>query len=144
MMNLSLPIPAREIIPHRRPMRIVDRLMECDAGAGSGRVEAVVRHDGFVLTEKGGVDPPAFFEMIAQAYAAVKGYENLRNGLPVRGGYLVGIRSGVVTGTAFPGDRLVLFVRTEKSLGDFSVAEGRVSRSGEDLARAVIKVWSPE
>ncbi len=117
--------------------------MECDPAAGSGVVEALVHEDGFILADKGGVYPPAFFEMIAQAYAAVKGYENLINGRPVRGGYLVGIRKGRAPGSAFPGDRLVVGVRTEKSLGDFSVAQGTVALSGKDIAWAVIKVWSP-
>ncbi len=138
-----LPISADRIIPHRPPMRLVDRLMKCDPVAGRGVVEAVVGEDGFILTEKGRVDPPAFFEMIAQAYAAVKGYENLINGRPVRGGYLVGIKKGRTAGSASAGDRLVVTVGTEKSFGDFSVAQGAVARSGRDIAWAEIKVWSP-
>lgn len=143
MVDFILPISADKIIPHRPPMQFVDRLTHCDPAAGSGSVEAVVREDGFILTEKGCVDPPAFLEMIAQAYAAVKGYENLINGRPVRGGYLVGIQKGRVAGSAFPGDCLVVSVKTEKSFGDFSVAQGAVARSGRDIAWAVIKVWSP-
>ena len=144
MIDLTLPISADEIIPHRPPMQLVDRLLECDTETGSGTVETVVSRDGFILTDQGGVAPPVFFEMIAQAYAAVKGYENLIHGRPVRGGYLVGIREGRVTGAAFPGDCLVVHVETEKSLGDFSVARGTVTRTGLDIACAVIKVWSPE
>lgn len=143
MIDLTLPISADKIIPHRPPMQLVDRLLECDTGAGSGTVETVVRRDALILTDQGEVDPPVLFEMIAQAYAAVTGYENLLHGRPVRGGYLVGIRKGRVTGRAFAGDRLIVHVETEKSLGDFSVARGTVSRSGLDMAWAVIKVWSP-
>jgi len=143
MIDLTLPISADRIIPHRPPMQLVDRLLDCDAEAGSGTAEVEVRKDGFILADQGGVDPPVFFEMIAQAYAAVKGYENLINGRSPRGGYLVGIRKGRVTESAFPGDRLLVYVETEKSLGDFSVAQGTVTRSGRDIAWAVIKVWSP-
>ncbi|MGD8387031.1 MAG: hypothetical protein PVG49_07810 [Desulfobacteraceae bacterium] len=143
MVDFTLPISADKIVPHRPPMQLVDRLMACDPEAGSGTVEVAVRKDGFILEDHGGVDPPIFFEMIAQAYAAVKGYENLINGRSPRGGYLVGIRKGRVAGSAFPGDRLLVQVETEKSLGDFSVAQGTVTRSGLEIAWAVIKVWSP-
>ena len=81
--------------------------------------------------------------MIAQAYAAVKGYESRLRGRPVRGGYLVGIRQGRVEGSASPGDRLKVSVETEKILGDFSVARGAVTCGEDTIASAVIKVWSP-
>jgi len=143
MDDLSLPLPAEALIPHRLPMRLVDRLTACDPGAGSGTVEALPAEDGLLLTREGSLDPLALFEMIAQAYAAVKGYENLINGRPVRGGYLVGIRWGRIQGSAFPGDRLMVSVETEMTLGDFSVARGTVAREGRSIASAVIKVWSP-
>jgi predicted hotdog family 3-hydroxylacyl-ACP dehydratase len=143
MDDLTLPLPAEALIPHRLPMRLVDRLTACDPGAGSGTVVALPSEESLLLTREGRLDPLALFEMIAQAYAAVKGYENLINGRPVRGGYLVGIRRGRVQGSAFPGDRLAISVETEMTLGDFSVARGTVSREGRSMASAVIKVWSP-
>jgi predicted hotdog family 3-hydroxylacyl-ACP dehydratase len=124
-------------------MRFVDRLISCDTEAGSGTVEAVVQQEGFLATPGGTVVPAALLEMIAQAYAAVKGYVNLVRGRPVRGGYLVGIRTGWVREGAAPGDRLEVAVETEGSFGDFSVARGRVALDGREIASAVIKVWSP-
>ncbi len=143
MEPLTLPLSAERVIPHRPPMRLVDRLIECDPEAGSGTVEAIPRGDGFFTVQGGLPDPLALLEMIAQAFAAVKGYENLVNGRPVRGGYLVGIRQGRVEGNASPGERLRISVQTEKVLGDFSVARGVVALSGRPVASATIKVWSP-
>ena len=142
-LSLSLPIPAERVIPHRPPMRLVDRLTDCDPESGSGTVETRVPGDGLFTAAGGRLDPTALFEMIAQAYAAVKGYGNLVRGLPVRGGYLVGIRAGRVRESAAAGDRLEIDVRTERSFGDFSVARGTVARAGREIASAVIKVWSP-
>ena len=143
MNDLTLPLPAEAVIPHRPPMRLVDRLTECDPEAGNGTVEAVPAEESLLRTGGGRLDPLALFEMIAQAYAAVKGYESRLRGRPVRGGYLVGIRQGRVEGSASPGDRLVVSVETEKTLGDFSVARGTVACGGLTVASAVIKVWSP-
>jgi predicted hotdog family 3-hydroxylacyl-ACP dehydratase len=124
-------------------MRLVDRLTACDLDAGSGTAETRIPEDGLFVAAGGRLDPPALFEMIAQAYAAVKGYENRVRGRPVRGGYLVGIRAGRVRESAAAGDRLEIGVETERSLGDFSVARGTVARAGREIASAVIKVWSP-
>ena len=142
-LSLSLPMPAERVIPHRPPMQLVDRLTACDPGSGSGTVETRVPGNGLFTAAGGRLDPTALFEMIAQAYAAVKGYGNLVRGLPVRGGYLVGIRAGRVRESAAAGDRLEIDVRTERSFGDFSVARGTVARAGREIASAVIKVWSP-
>ena len=142
MVDLSLPLSADRVIPHRPPMRLVDRLMACDPDAGAGTVEALPGRKGLLMTGDGLLEPLALFEMIAQAYAAVKGYESLLKGLPVRGGYLVGIRRGHVEGRVSPGDRLIISVRTEKVLGEFSVAHGTAARAGRSVASAVIKVWS--
>ena len=144
MVDLSLPLSADRVIPHRPPMQLVDLLMACDPDAGAGTVEAVPGRKGLLMTGDGRLEPLALFEMIAQAYAAVKGYESLLKGLPVRGGYLVGIRRGRVEEIVSPGDRLIISVRTEKVLGEFSVAQGTVARAGRSVASAVIKVWSPE
>ena len=142
-LSLSLPIAAERVIPHRPPMQLVDRLTACDPDAGSGTVETRVPEDGLFTAPGDRLDPTALFEMIAQAYAAVKGYGNLVRGRPVRGGYLVGIRAGRVRESAAAGDRLEIGVVTERTLGDFSVARGTAARAGREIASAVIKAWSP-
>ena len=142
-LSLALPIPAERVIPHRPPMQLVNQLRACDPESGSGTVETRVPGNGLFTMAGGRLDPPALFEMIAQAYAAVKGYGNLVRGRPVREGYLVGIRAGRVRESAEAGDRLEIDVRTERSFGDFSVARGTVARTGREIASAVIKVWSP-
>lgn len=135
----TLPIPAEQLIPHRSPMRLVDALLSCEAG--SGTTGACLGADSIVADERGVLDEAALVELIAQSYAAVKGYDDLLNGKPVGKGFLVGIRKLRITGTAHAGDRLLTSVTTVAAIEGFSVIEGTVSRGDDEIASGTMKVW---
>ena len=64
-------MPVETLIPHRKPMCLLDRLIEIkDQG---GTVEASVPHEHALIAGDGRLDSLAVAEMIAQSYAAVKG-----------------------------------------------------------------------
>lgn len=138
-MLLTLPLAAEQLIPHRLPMRLVDRLLEIDAT--DGVVEALVAADGPLVAADGQLEDVALIELLAQAYAAVKGYCDLRDGQPVKQGFLVGIKKSVKLQSARRGDRLKIHIKTLAQLDGFSVAEGEVWRDQQLLARGEIKVW---
>ena len=73
---------------------------------------------------EGKIDEVAFMELIAQSYAAFKGYMDRRNGKPPGEGFLVGVRNLEVTGRAYAGDRLLTSIRTVTAFGGFAVVEG--------------------
>ncbi len=82
-------------------------------------------------------------ELLAQAYAAVHGYEDQLSGAAVQEGFLVGVRGLRLEGAARAGDRLLIAIRTVASLEGFAVAEGEVRRGAEVLARGNLKLWLP-
>lgn len=137
--GLSLPIDAERLIPHRRPMRLVDRLLACSGGAGM--TETWIPEDSVMAAADGALDPAALVELIAQSYAAVKGYADLAAGMPVSEGFLVGIRKLAVTGKAYANERLLTTLKTIGSFEGFAVVEGTVTRDGEKLAAGTIKLW---
>ena len=138
MVNL-LPLAAEELIPHRLPMRLIDRLLEIDGT--NGVVEALVAAEGPLMSADGRLEDVALTELLAQAYAAVKGYADLCDDQPVKQGFLVGIKKLVKLLPAQAGDRLLIRVKTLAELDDFAVAEGEIWRGKELLARGEIKVW---
>jgi len=139
MTELTLPLEAEELIPHRLPMRLVDRLLEIEGK--NGLVEAVIAADGPLVDSRGRLEDIALTELLAQAYAAVKGYLDRVNGLPVRQGFLVGIKKLVKLGPVHASERLRILIRTLGELEDFAVAEGEIWRDQELIARGEIKVW---
>ncbi len=138
-MGLTLPLEVEQLIPHRLPMRLVDRLLAIDGK--NGVVEAMVVVDSPLVAADGRLEDVALIELLAQAYAAVKGYCDLLDDKPVKQGFLVGIKKLTWLKSALAGDCLRIEIRTLAELGDFAVAEGDVWCGNTMLAHGEIKVW---
>jgi predicted hotdog family 3-hydroxylacyl-ACP dehydratase len=138
-----LPLPVTEYVPHRKPMRLVETLLDVTA-EDAGIVEARIDDDCLLLQEDKTLLPVSMVELIAQAYAAVKGYSDQTAGLPCRKGFLVGIQKSEFRKPAEKGDRLRIIVETTAVFNNFSVITGRVLRGEEVLGSASIKVFSME
>jgi len=139
LMDLSLPMDAEELVPHRLPMRLVERLLEIEGH--NGCVEALVRSDCPLVDENGLLEDVALIELIAQGYAALKGYVDRRDGLPVRQGFLVGIKKLVRLHSARVGDCLQIRINTLVELDNVAVAEGEIWADKTLIARGEIKIW---
>jgi predicted hotdog family 3-hydroxylacyl-ACP dehydratase len=135
-------MPASLLIPHRTPMRLVDTLLSVHEG--SGVTESVLPRTSMMADGEGRLDEVAFMEMIAQSFAAYKGYLDLVEGKPAGEGFLVGVRHLEVTGRAYAGDRLLTSIRTVTAFGGFAVVEGSVARGDETIASGIIKLWLVE
>lgn len=135
----TLPQPAEALIPHRQPMCMIDQLIEVhDRG---GTVEAIIASDNVLLDDKARLDPLGAAEMIAQAFAAVKGYADRISDEPIKQGYLVGIRKIQFLGNVNAGDRLQIHVDTVAAISGFAVVAGKVMRDQEIIAQGELKLW---
>ena len=139
---MKLPLPVQNLIPHQKPMCLVDRLLEFKDQ--SGTVEARVLPGQLLVDDDGRLETLAVAEMIAQAYAAVKGYDDHLAGRPVRQGFLVGIRKIQFHQAVFAGDYLQIHVNTVGSIAGFAVVEGVVTRKSDIIAEGQIKLWVNE
>lgn len=136
---LELPLAAESLVPHRLPMRLVDQLLEIEGK--NGVVEALVDSNCPLVSAEGTLEKVALIELIAQSYAALKGYLDKIENKPVRQGFLVGIKKFVSLEPVFSGERLRITIETLGELEDFAVAEGQIWRSETLVARGEIKIW---
>lgn len=141
-MDLCLPMAAEQLMPHRLPMRLVETLVSY-AGL-EGVVETRLSAEGLLVAGDGRLDEVVLAELLAQAYAVVKGYGDCLDGNPVREGFLVGVKEVVCEKPVFAGDRLRIAVRTVAAVDGFAVAEGEVMRGAEQVAHGSLKLWIPE
>lgn len=139
--DLTLPCEAELLVPHRRPIRMIDRLVEFNDK--SGAVEAFVSAENLLVGEDGILDNIVFVELIAQAYAAIKGYDDLSHNMPVKKGFLVAVKHMECNGEVRLGDLLTVRASTISEVGDFTIAEGVVMREEEVLASASLTLWVP-
>jgi len=137
--GLTLPVPVEMLLPHRRPMCLVDRLVEYDDN--SGVVEAYIDPDSLLVDKGGALDRIVFIELIAQAYAAVRGYSDLLGGKEIKKGFLVAAKQIELKGEAAPGDLLRISLTTTGEVGDFNIAEGVITKGDTVLASGNITVW---
>ena len=138
-MELTLPIEVEELIPHRLPMRLIDRLLEIDGK--NGVVEAMVAADCPLLSPDETLEDVALIELLAQSYAAIKGYCDRVDEKPVRQGFLVGIKKLVRLKSVQAGDHLRIDIRTIVEMDDFAIAEGEIWCGSEMVAHGEIKLW---
>jgi predicted hotdog family 3-hydroxylacyl-ACP dehydratase len=130
---------AERLIPHRAPMRLVDTLVSVNDGCAVA--ESVLPRSAIIADGEGKIDEVAFVELIAQSYAAFRGYMDRMDGKPPIEGFLVGVRDLAVAGRAYAGDRLLTSIRTVAAIGGFAVVEGAVTRGDETLASGTLKLW---
>ncbi len=80
-------IPVEKLVPHRRPMILIDVMVEADATRSV--CETTIRPDSVFLEPEG---VPAFvgIEFMAQAVAAHGGYLSYLKGEPAKVGFLLG------------------------------------------------------
>jgi len=139
--DLSLPMAADLLVPHRQPLCLVTRLLEFSGQRGI--VEAVIGPENIFLNEDGTLPPLILVELIAQASAAVKGYNDLRQGNEIKKGFLVDIREMRFTGTCLTGDILLIRVEIVRTFSGFSIINGEVDRNGEVIASGTLKILVP-
>jgi 3-hydroxymyristoyl/3-hydroxydecanoyl-(acyl carrier protein) dehydratase len=138
----GLPCQAVALVPQRPPMLIVGRLLERDRQANFSLLEAVVPENGVFVERDGGVLPEYFIELVAQAMAAVNGYDGLVDGEEAGRGFLVGIDNFRWQGSAGSGERLKIEIEKDYEFGPVSVMAGKVfNRAGEMVAAGEIKAW---
>lgn len=135
----SLPAPAADLIPHRRPVRLIEQLVAVHAQGGA--TQANVREESPFLTPEGTLEGTACLELMAQTYAAVKGWHDRQHGQPPRVGYLVGATGLVCTGTARIGDQLTTTIQETGTFGAFKLVQGYVEARDQRLAQGQFRLW---
>ena len=131
-----------DVVPHRGAMLLLDTLLAADED--SVTVEGPVRR-GQLFEADAGVPSYVGVEYMAQAIAAWAGCRAVKQGQPVKIGFLLGTRRYACTRTHFPfGARLRIVARREvmgdNGLGMFACT---LTLGGEVLAEAMLSVFEP-
>lgn len=140
--EMALPMEADRLLPHRRPMLLVDRLVQF--GERGGMTETRLAGDSVFVDAKGRLETVVAVELIAQSYAAVKGYLDRLENVAVRRGFLVGIQNLEITGTISSGGIILTEINILGGFAGFSVARGTIVCGGRCVATGKIKVWLEE
>ncbi len=137
---MELPLDAELLIPHRKPMCLIDHLDTYDGKSCSASACLPV-NSLFVIDNKGTIEHMVLLELIAQTYAASKGYEDMMDGIDFSMGYLVGISNALFYSDAYANQNLLIKVGSEEAFDNFHFAEGQVWHNETLLMKATMKIW---
>ena len=137
------PTPSVEsVLPHAHPMILIDGVTQENAGATRSAVR--IREASMFYEAPHGVPAYVGVEYIAQTVAAHAGLQAIRDGDPVRVGFLLGTRRYDCTAAYFPlGAELSVRVAEAYQGPAISKFEGSIvdASSGRELAHCHVTVY---
>ena len=141
-MSLDQTAMIENYIPHRAPMRLIDRLVEADDQ--HALVEADVPAQGRFVRD-GAMPTWVGIELMAQAIAAWAGARARRRGEPVPLGMLLGTRKLEIRRATLPAGALLrIHARCElMAANGLGMFECRVTLGDEEVASALVSVYEP-
>lgn len=132
MERAGLPCPVVELVPHRSPMCLIDRLESFADDHGEAVGEVAREH--LFAGPGGAVHRSVLIEMVAQAAAAHEGFKRRSGGGEVGGGFIAGVRDFSFFRSLRIGDSFRVVVEKDLAIGAMQMARGRVERDGEKIA----------
>jgi predicted hotdog family 3-hydroxylacyl-ACP dehydratase len=135
-------LPAIEtLLPHRKPMRLVDRILEIDEN--HIRTSSVVG-ENWPLCSKEGAEMILAVEIIAQSAEALYNQRKNRLGEP-QIDFLVGIKDARFYGEILPlHGELTADVWMVSAIGNYGVFRGDLKYGAEILCEAIVQGLEPE
>ena len=130
-----------ELLPHRPPMRWIDKLAEC---AETSAVATVNFANNSLAVADGWVLETALVECVAQTVAAALGHRACargRSGLPISG-MLTSVSNFRILARAPAGTLLRIEVRELRRLGMMLMVSGTVSREGQIVAAGELTLYA--
>lgn len=148
MKKLELPLPAHDLLPHRKTMLLIEALLAYDQSTGTGTILGGSKSGSvFAVRDEEGegalLEEVVLLEMMAQAYACLRGYEDRIAGRPPSMGFLVGARRFVCHRRVGVGEEVEINVATTAQVETFFLAEAVAKVAHERVAEAELKIWLP-
>ncbi len=139
---MFLPVDAAQLVPHKPPMLMIDRLLEVRERASVS--EMTVLEDMLFVGRDGKLDEASYPEIMSQAIAAQEGFRKLGSRNPQQEGFLLGIKNLEIPGSAKVGDVLRISMFKVAKYGDFGIIHGEVKKGDTVIARGELKVFQSD
>ena len=140
---MSIPGNVEDLLPHDRPMVLVDEVLHWTA---SGMRAAVNIHDDHPFAIVGfGVPAHVGIEFMAQTCGIFSGIEAKRSNEKIQVGFLLGTRRYAAERDRFlPGERLEIEVTPVFCDGPMAVFDCRIESQGTIVATARLTLYRPD
>lgn len=131
-----------DLLPHASPMILLDEVLSWEEGKITTTV-TISKNSKFFIAGSG-VPAHVGLEYMAQTCGAYAGLSGLKNGLPVRMGFLLGTRNFSANIEWFrEGDRLLISAQEVLRQEQMGVFDCNITLNGEEVAYAKLTVYQP-
>ena len=137
--EIKLPLPAKELVPHRDSMLLLQTLDGYTEESANARI--LVKDELLFIKNSGQIDPVVYVEFLAQLVAAHSGYTAKLDGGSVKTGFLVGIKDFHIKSTVKAGDELHLSIKKDYSFDQISYLTGEVKKGNDIIGSGTLKLW---
>jgi len=137
-----LPADVDNFIPHSTPMKTATKILK--VSERYAEVISVISKTNPFVDEKGYLSESLYFEILAQAAAAMNGFEKYDTGMPKPEGFLLGGKGINIYEHAKVEEELLVKVSKTAKFGDFGVVNGRIFRKESLIAEGEVKVYHKE
>jgi predicted hotdog family 3-hydroxylacyl-ACP dehydratase len=132
---------AESLIPHRGPMRLLERVMN---PAHNGLQAETTVTESWPLSRDGSVSSLLCLELVAQAISALSTWRRGEGARP-RVGLLVGIKESELFTPRLPlGTELTVHVEELYHVGNYGVFKGQVISGSALFCTTIVQVMEPE
>jgi predicted hotdog family 3-hydroxylacyl-ACP dehydratase len=136
---MTLPADAETYMLHRPPLRLIQSLLCVQDDYAEAQT---MFHAGDVgVAPDGTVEAATLLEMVAQTYAAARGYQERETSKANELGYLVGANDFHIERRPAAGEPLLVRIKSSCSFGSFYLIDGQVLCEDRVVARGTLKVW---
>jgi predicted hotdog family 3-hydroxylacyl-ACP dehydratase len=136
---MTLPADTQAYMRHRPPLRLVQSLLRVDDGYGEA--QTTLNPGDVGVAPDGRLEAAVLLEMVAQTYAASRGYQDRDTGKPADLGYLVGVSDFHIEQRPRAGQQLLIRIQSSCSFESFYLVDGQVLCEGRVVAGGTLKVW---
>jgi predicted hotdog family 3-hydroxylacyl-ACP dehydratase len=120
-------------------MLLIDHLLEREGDRAAA--SAFLTKDSLCFSERGGILPEYFIEIIAQTMAAANGYDAISCNNPPKEGFIVGIDIFSIYHIPEGASEFRIQVVKNMEFGSMKVMEGEVFSGPTRVAAIELKVW---
>jgi predicted hotdog family 3-hydroxylacyl-ACP dehydratase len=136
--KLPSEINVLDVIPHRAPVVMIDRLLHADAkkSISSFHVES-----SCIFCENGYLSESGLIENIAQTGAAGLGYLDRQAGQEISIGYIAGIKDISVSQLPPVGSQISTEIHMHEPVLNFNIVSGKVLLEEKEIASCEMRIF---
>ncbi len=147
--NLTLPYPAAELVPHQKPMLLVNMVIQIAAEndpESHSIIEANAPETGIFIDNQQ-IFQEYLIELMAQSIAAADGFKSSqykpKPNKPNKG-FLAGIDDFTLHSTPVPGAKLQIKLKKTFTFGPIFIFAGSIHAGEQIIATGQVKIWKDE